>query len=354
MTDEAGGGSVFERPSAPSPHSRSSALVRLVTFLIGVGAHREPDVHDALHAPGVLRILIALVGFRLIRVLTQRVTRYPTATMHAPEPKPQVESSLRSRDAFPRIIFQTWKSRTDMPRHFARWSETLRRAHPRWTHLLWDDADNRRFIETHYPWFLDDYDSYPQEIYRADAVRYFFLYHHGGLYADMDTQCIDATDALFENGDVFLARMGRDALFPHSIPNAIMASRRHQEFWLLVIALLIDNAQAMRAGTLNAGPATVTGPILLKKACDLYADAGSRQTRTMVNSIARRLPSELKPEDRPSRLVMLSQPDWYPLDWTNLVHLRFAREAVHVPLAKPVARWLFPGCHLVTYWTHSW
>jgi len=37
-----------------------------------------------------------------------------------------------------------------------------------------------------YPWFLETFDSYPYNIERADVIRYFALYHFGGIYLDLD------------------------------------------------------------------------------------------------------------------------------------------------------------------------
>ena len=42
------------------------------------------------------------------------------------------------------------------------------------------------------PWhrrFLATYDAYPSYIQRCDAARYFIIYTHGGLYADLDYEC---------------------------------------------------------------------------------------------------------------------------------------------------------------------
>lgn len=51
---------------------------------------------------------------------------------------------------------------------------------------LWTDADAREFIEKEYPWFLETFDGYPFNIQRADSIRYFVLYHFGGIYIDLD------------------------------------------------------------------------------------------------------------------------------------------------------------------------
>jgi mannosyltransferase OCH1-like enzyme len=44
----------------------------------------------------------------------------------------------------------------------------------------------RTFIATHYPWFLDTFNGYKYPIQRADSIRYFALYHYGGIYIDLD------------------------------------------------------------------------------------------------------------------------------------------------------------------------
>ncbi|MEP7206434.1 MAG: glycosyltransferase [Casimicrobiaceae bacterium] len=257
-------------------------------------------------------------------------------------------------DSFPPLIFQTWKSKDAMPGHFARWSESLRRLNPDYAYVLWDDADNRGFIATHHPWFCAIYDAYPREIYRVDAVRYFFLYQFGGVYADMDTECLRPLQPLFHSGDVWLGRMGHDRTFAHSIPNAIMASRPRQAFWLLVIALLVENAHTLRDRTPPVGPETMTGPILLKRAYDLYVGAERGRVRAMIEATAARLPASLQPRTGSSQVRLLEPDVWYPIDWSNIIHLRLSRETVDYPLSRTLTRWLFPRSYLVTFWTHSW
>ena len=40
-----------------------------------------------------------------------------------------------------------------------------------------------------YSSFLPVYESYPYNIQRVDAARYFILYHFGGVYLDLDIGC---------------------------------------------------------------------------------------------------------------------------------------------------------------------
>src|SRR5580765_6042565 len=135
-------------------------------------------------------------------------------------------------------IFQTWKSKVTLPDNFAYWRSTLIDKNPSFFFTLWDDTDNRNFIAGHFPWFLAIYDRFPAEIYRADCVRYFHLYMYGGFYIDLDTECLQPLQKFVESQDVLLCRMGPYPDFSHAVPNAIMASRPREEFWLLVIAII--------------------------------------------------------------------------------------------------------------------
>lgn len=62
--------------------------------------------------------------------------------------------------------------------------------------MLWTDSSSRQFVAENYPWFLDTFDSYRYNIQRADAIRYFVLYHYGGVYIDLDIGCLKPVDPL--------------------------------------------------------------------------------------------------------------------------------------------------------------
>src|SRR6476661_4563148 len=82
--------------------------------------------------------------------------------------------------AIPKIIHQTWKNES-IPQEMATFQQTWKEHHPDWEYRLWTDRDNREFIENYYSWFLPVYDAYRENICRVDAVRYFIMYHYGGL-----------------------------------------------------------------------------------------------------------------------------------------------------------------------------
>jgi len=94
---------------------------------------------------------------------------------------------------------------------------------------LWTDELARDLIAKEYPWFLDSWDNYAFPIQRADSIRYFVLYHYGGIYFDMDTLCSNESIPLdqFETDDA-----PHHALYKSTLPTGVtndfmVASARH-------------------------------------------------------------------------------------------------------------------------------
>lgn len=268
---------------------------------------------------------------------------------------PPLPAQIAHHGACPKIIFQTWKSRTDIPDNYRYWRQTFAAMNPDHVVILWDDDDNRAFIASQFAWFLPVYNAYPSEIFRADAVRYFFMFQHGGLYADMDTECLQPIDDTVADGHIILCRMGIDKAFQHSIPNAVMASRPGQIFWLYVIRMMMEAAeQAQRSG--RWGPEALTGPVLLKRAYDAFSKLDTAGAWAAVRTIR----AKLKPEQQRAMThgsITLLQPNaWYPLDWTNPMHKLLRGQLIRKRQLLPsdVASALFPRSAVVTYWSHSW
>jgi mannosyltransferase OCH1-like enzyme len=248
----------------------------------------------------------------------------------------------------PARIFQTWKNKHILPPMFLRCSQSFRQLNPGFLYECWDDADNQHFIYQNFPWFAGIFNAYPAEIYRVDAVRYFYLYLFGGIYVDMDTECLKPLDSLTQYSGVVLGRMGRDADFPHAIPNAIMASSPRAEFWLLVIFLLYSCARS------SARPEYLTGSVLLKTAVERYLARNQPEVRAGINFIAKRLSVWQAPIPGESSVTLLPENEWYPIDWSNPEHQLVRQNILSGNVKLQNGSDLFSNSTMVTYWTHTW
>jgi mannosyltransferase OCH1-like enzyme len=232
-------------------------------------------------------------------------------------------------NTFPKIIFQTWKSKTDIPANMAYWSSTWKKNHPEYSYILWDDADNRAFVKKHFAWFLPTYDSYDKEIKRADAIRYMFLYKYGGIYADMDFESLKPLDKLLDEYACYDILLGsihsswNTWYMRNSIPNAIMISKPANPFWLRLL-----EAMQERAGKAG-GVEEETGPVVLKEVYEKVR--------------------------REFRICVLYPEILYPISWIMQQGERNEALLARDMLAlTEEMRAKYPASYAVTYWAHSW
>lgn len=242
----------------------------------------------------------------------------------------------RNPKPFPKRIFQTWKNKSP-PKKMAYWAETWRSNNPDYEYVLWDDADNRRFVAEKFPWFLPTYDGYDAEIKRADAIRYMFLYTYGGIYADLDFECLKPFDSLLEqykSYDIILGQMDSSGTngansstewhSSNNIPNAIMISKPACQFWLRVLERMVVKATVL-AG--KGRPEVESGPIVLKEVYSWsYFD----------------------------RIKLLPSSFLYPISWVTDEEERLAALKSDENSLTQTMKTKYPSAYAVTYWAHSW
>jgi hypothetical protein len=172
----------------------------------------------------------------------------------------------------PPILHQTWKT-DSVPARFQGYVDSWKRHHPGWTMMFWNDRMLLEFVAEHYPDFLPIFCSYSRGVERADAARYLLLYHFGGVYADIDCECVAPFDPLTaEDRIVFCMEPAShepvQAKFrglPYLLFNGTMASPPRHPFWQHVLSLLPGLVHAK--DTLDA-----TGPCVLTSAQLGYGD----------------------------------------------------------------------------------
>ncbi|MFH1152863.1 MAG: glycosyltransferase [Pseudomonadota bacterium] len=292
---------------------------QLYTTLVGSESGDDADAWDetwqegtGFFNPEVYEVLVQNIQNDLGLDLSPWTGRKPAAPILSnasvsPEPEPE------TRQTIPKILHQTWKDE-DLPPDLETFRRTWQNHHSDWTHCLWTDSDIREFLRTHYAWFLPIYDRYPEHIMRVDAVRYFILFHYGGVYADLDFECLRPVDPLLDHGQVVLGlepRAHQEMHFPdkkglkHSICNAFMASVPGHPFWEHVFKQLVASHRA-------PGPLDATGPFFLTRAHESY---GAKDTITLVS------PDQLYP--------ISSQKPWSGIDPAVRAEIAKQAYAVH-------------------------
>jgi mannosyltransferase OCH1-like enzyme len=98
----------------------------------------------------------------------------------------------------PRVFHQIWVGADPIPETFVEYQETWRRHHPDWEMRLWTEDNLPELTRP------EGYDRMRNPSERGDLIRYELLRSFGGVYIDMDTECLRPIDELVEGIDFFV------------------------------------------------------------------------------------------------------------------------------------------------------
>jgi mannosyltransferase OCH1-like enzyme len=184
----------------------------------------------------------------------------------------------------PRIIHQVYEDPAGPPEMLSRISSTWREHHPEWEYRFWDRQAIENFMETHYPDLIPHYRSFPYNVQRWDAVRYLILYHFGGLYADMDYECMEPLDTLLGDSTCCIGMEPKHHALRYNMPfiagNALMAATPGHNYFKMVIDDLWIHQKDMEIID-NKGMAVMntTGPFMITR---LYSACISKEDITLL------------------------------------------------------------------------
>jgi len=150
----------------------------------------------------------------------------------------------------PLSIHQFWDG-PPLPEAFAAFAEGWQRLHPDWRYRLWGGGDLPPLRNQ------DLYDRAAEICpglegqLRSDIVRYELLHRFGGVWVDLDFECLKPIDDLLADTTCFVAWVTGEY-----VNNAIMGASRQHRF----IKRLIDGLPASIAAHPGAAPRVVSGP----------------------------------------------------------------------------------------------
>lgn len=174
----------------------------------------------------------------------------------------------------PRLIHQTWKTR-DLPPEFQALQRSWIERNPGFEYRFWTDGDIGRFIAEEHSALLPVFHGYADPIARIDLARYLILRRFGGVYADLDFECLRPIDGLLEGRSFVvglepeehggLAKAVERGL-PRILCPSFLASVPGHPFWDHLLDRLVEARSC--ADVLDA-----TGPFLLTRAHASYEGA---------------------------------------------------------------------------------
>ncbi len=183
----------------------------------------------------------------------------------------------RPLNTLPRRYHHTWRH-THLHPLLRRCVDSFSKWNADWEACFWTDDACEALIREELPDFLPTYLAYPPGILRADIFRVVVLYLRGGVYADLDMECLRPLDELVQQvtqGDdaweVLLARdhpcherahyQGRPMWL-----NAFMIAKPKARLWSLVLDAF---TRQLQSGYDGSDAVQATGPGLLTKIVEL-------------------------------------------------------------------------------------
>tara|TARA_Y100000591_G_scaffold225479_1_gene196595 strand:- start:177 stop:1679 length:1503 start_codon:yes stop_codon:yes gene_type:complete len=93
----------------------------------------------------------------------------------------------------PKIIHQTWKKK-EIPDKMKFCVNSWKILNPDYKYMFWTDTAIESFVKKNYSKYFDIYSKLKKGIQKADLFRILVLHHYGGIYADIDFECLIPID----------------------------------------------------------------------------------------------------------------------------------------------------------------
>jgi mannosyltransferase OCH1-like enzyme len=167
----------------------------------------------------------------------------------------------------PKIIHQTWKNE-DTPVEFRKMAYSWVEKHTDWSYVFWTDEMNRQFIKENFPFFLKIYDAYISNIQRVDAVRYFVLFKYGGMFIDLDFECLQNITSIIKDAECVFGKEPDEHCLIHNksiiVSNAFMATVPGHDFFDVICSEIAHGNEHVTDHP-NDRILETTGPFLLSR-----------------------------------------------------------------------------------------
>ncbi len=116
------------------------------------------------------------------------------------EENEETSQLLDSKKKIPQYIHQTYKT-DQIPEKMVPLVRSWRHMNPTWHYSFYNDSQCLEFVEREFPEYLETYNALPKSVERSDFFRYMVILRYGGIYADLDTECLISMDDVIDAED---------------------------------------------------------------------------------------------------------------------------------------------------------
>ena len=171
----------------------------------------------------------------------------------------------------PKIIHQTWKTK-NIPESWQGFVQSWKDNHPQWQYRLWSNQDGFIFVQKEYPEFYNTYCNLSYDIQRADAIRYLVVHKFGGLYVDLDYECLQPFDEFLDEPRLTIGLEPKEHATHHGeeslLCNALFAAQPGNPFLLS----MMENIQSAPTAITHKDVLSSTGPQMMQRTFEQHGD----------------------------------------------------------------------------------
>lgn len=117
-------------------------------------------------------------------------------TLRKPSPARELSRYRQSGPSIPQVFHQVWIGPAPLPAEFDDYRDSWLRFHPGWEVRLWTEETLPGGLRS-----AVVYDRARRPVERADVLRLEVLWRYGGVYVDIDMECLKPIDRLVEGHD---------------------------------------------------------------------------------------------------------------------------------------------------------
>ncbi len=221
----------------------------------------------------------------------------------------------------PKIIHRIWTQwgpvKKGLSPLYQQFDVDLKKLHPDWQVMEWDDAKIEEFIKTHHPDFWGTYNHFDTPIKKHDAIRYLVVDHYGGVFIQHSMKFMKNMDPLMRGHEAVFFEQSAEG---YLLTNGFFAARPHHSVFAQI------KEKLKRRNKFNAQQAT--GPYFITGVIRSY----------------------IKKQDA-SGVKIFSHKQAFPFDWNQKTKEPFYSQCI---LNPNKCHLLFPAAYAFTLWKGEW
>ena len=180
----------------------------------------------------------------------------------------------------PKIIHQIWwQGKDNIPESYPNYCKSWKDKNPDFKYMFWNDKKIIELIKE-YPIYKKKFDKLEHMIQKIDIAKYIILHKYGGIYVDVDSECLKPINNLLNNRQIVIIQINVNPFEKvlaygkftgNALQNGVMAGEKNHPFWIHCLNTFMNEDMDKKIYETSLKYIfRTTGPALLTKSYEIY------------------------------------------------------------------------------------